>query len=69
MLSAYVWAVSQDGVGTRANTLAFLTLVLVHPVQAIHCRSERGPVWELPRKSLTWIALLMLAAVQWCATS
>ena len=69
VLSAYVWAVSQDGVGTRANTLAFLALVLVHPVQAIHCRSERAPVWELPRNSLTWMSLLVLAAAQWCATS
>ena len=38
----------QDGLAERANTVAFLALVLVHPMQAMHCRSERVPVWRLP---------------------
>jgi Ca2+-transporting ATPase len=69
VLSAYLWVMIQDGPGARANTLAFLALVLVHPIQAMHCRSERVPVWQLPRNGLTWVSLLVLVVAQWCATS
>ncbi len=67
VLSAYFWAVAQDGPGTRANTIAFLALVLVHPLQAMHCRSEQLPVWRLPRNALVGVSLAVLAAVQWIA--
>ena len=69
VLSAYFWAVSQVGPTPRANTIAFLALVLVHPLQAMHCRSGRLPVWQLPRNTLVAASLGVLAAVQWIAIS
>jgi Ca2+-transporting ATPase len=69
VLSAYLWTMIQAGPGVRANTVAFLALVLVHPIQAMQCRSERVPVWRLPNNRLMWVALLVLAMAQWCATS
>jgi Ca2+-transporting ATPase len=67
--SAYLWALLQDGPGPRAHTLAFMALVLVHPLQALQCRSESEPWWRLPRNGLVWVALVTLVAVQWCAVS
>jgi hypothetical protein len=32
--SAYLWVVLQEGAGPRAHTLAFVVLVLIHPLQA-----------------------------------
>ena len=69
VLSAYFWAVGQEGAGPRANTIAFLALVLIHPFQAMHCRSDRVGWWRLPSNTLTWIALLTLILAQWAATS
>ncbi len=69
VLSAYFWAMAQDGPTARANTIAFLALVLVHPLQAMHCRSGRVPVWQLPRNTLVAASLGVLAAVQWIAIS
>ena len=69
VLSAYLWVMNQAGPGVRANTVAFLALVLVHPIQAMQCRSERVPAWRLPGNRLTWVSLLVLAVAQWCATS
>ena len=69
VLSAYFWVVAREGVGPRATTMAFLTLVLIHPLQAMHCRSESDSWWRLPLNALTWVALLALALTQWTATS
>jgi Ca2+-transporting ATPase len=67
--SAYLWALFQDGPGPRAHTLAFVVLVLIHPLQALHCRSESEPWWRLPPNRLIWMALVTLVAVQWGAVS
>jgi Ca2+-transporting ATPase len=69
VLSAYFWVVGQEGVGPRATTMAFLALVLIHPLQAIQCRSQWTGWWRLPANVLSWIALLALALAQWTATS
>ena len=69
ILGAYLWAVWQDGPGPRATTIAFLALVLIHPLQAINCRSERVGWWRLPPNALTWVALVALWAIQWAAVS
>jgi Ca2+-transporting ATPase len=67
VLSAYFAAVVQDGPTPRATTIAFAALVLVHPLQAMYCRSERLPVWRLPRNALVPASLGFLVAVQWIA--
>jgi Ca2+-transporting ATPase len=69
VLGAYLWTVWQDGAGNRANTIAFVALVLVHPLQAMNCRSERLGWWRLPPNALSWIALATLWGVQWTAVS
>jgi Ca2+-transporting ATPase len=69
VLSAYFWVVAQDGAGPRANTVALVALVLIHPLQAMYCRSERAPWWRLPPNALTWVALVALVGVQWLAVS
>ena len=69
VLSAYVWVLLQDGAGPRAHTVAFVALVLIHPMQALHCRSVSRPWWRLPRNRLVWIALGVLVAVQWGAVA
>jgi Ca2+-transporting ATPase len=69
VLGASLWAVAQEGFGPRAGTLAFLALVLGQPVQAMHCRSDRLPVWRLPRNILVGLSLVVLAGVQWIAIS
>ena len=69
VLSAYFWVVGHDGVGPRATTMAFLALVLIHPLQAMQCRSLWTGWWRLPANALSWIALLALALAQWTATS
>jgi Ca2+-transporting ATPase len=68
-LGAYLWAVGHDGPGSRATSIAFVALVLLHPFQAISCRSEHLRWWRLPPNRLSWAALLVLAAVQWAAVS
>jgi magnesium-transporting ATPase (P-type) len=69
VLSAYVWVFLQEGASLRANTLAFVALVLVHPFQAMNCRSDRVGWWRLPHNGLAWAALVALVLAQWCATS
>jgi magnesium-transporting ATPase (P-type) len=59
----------QAGAGPRANTVAFVAVVLIHPMQALHCRSVSQPWWRLPPNRLIWIALGVLLAVQWGAVS
>jgi Ca2+-transporting ATPase len=69
VLSAYVWTVIHAGPGPRAHTVAFVALVLAHPLQALHCRSTNHYWWQLPPNHLVWLALAVLVAVQWCAVS
>jgi Ca2+-transporting ATPase len=69
VLSAYFWVVAQEGAGPRANTVALVALVLIHPLQAMYCRSDRLPWWRLPPNALTWVALGVLVGVQWLAVS
>jgi Ca2+-transporting ATPase len=69
VLSAYFWMVWQEGAGPRANTIAFLALVLIHPFQAMNCRSDQVGWWRLPLNTLTWVALVALTLAQWAATS
>jgi Ca2+-transporting ATPase len=69
VLGAYLWAVWQEGPGPRATTIAFVALVLIHPLQAMNCRSERVGWWRLPPNGLSWAALAALWAVQWAAVA
>jgi Ca2+-transporting ATPase len=67
--SAYLWVIWQAGPGPRATTMAFMALVLIHPFQAMNCRSERFGWWRLPANPLTWFALLTLVGLQWLSVS
>jgi Ca2+-transporting ATPase len=69
VLSAYLWVVAQEGPGPRATTIAFVALVVIHPFQAMNCRSERVGWWRLPPNGLVWVALAVLVALQWGAVS
>jgi Ca2+-transporting ATPase len=69
VLSAYGWAMLRQGPGPGPTTMAFVTLVLVHPLQAAYCRSDRLGWWRLPRNALIWVATLTLGLVQWGATT
>jgi Ca2+-transporting ATPase len=69
VLGAYLWTVWQDGPGPHATTIAFVALVLIHPLQAMNCRSERVGWWRLPPNGLTWAALGVLWGIQWAAVS
>jgi Ca2+-transporting ATPase len=69
VLSAWLWVVAGDGPGPRAGTVAFLALVLMHPLQAMNCRSEDENWWRLPPNVLSWVSLVALAAAQWGAIS
>jgi magnesium-transporting ATPase (P-type) len=54
-------------VGTHASTMAFTALVLVHPFQAMNCRSSRLPWWRLRPNLLVPLSLVALFALQWLA--
>jgi Ca2+-transporting ATPase len=69
VVGAYLWTVRQAGPGPRATTVAFVALVLLHPFQAIHCRSDRLGWWRLPPNWLAWTALVVLWGIQWLAVS
>jgi Ca2+-transporting ATPase len=69
VLSAYLYTVWQDGPGPRATTIAFVALVLIHPFQAMNCRSDRVGWWRLPPNWLTWVSLAALAGAQWLSVS
>jgi P-type Ca2+ transporter type 2C len=66
-LTGYVWGIWQYGVGAHAGTLSFLTLVLLHPFQALNCRSQSAVWWRLPPNPLIWVSVVVLALVQWLA--
>ncbi len=69
VLSAYFWAAWPAGPGARPTTVAFVALVLIHPFQAMNCRSEQLGWWRLPANRLTWAALLALVGLEWLAVS
>jgi Ca2+-transporting ATPase len=69
VLSAFFWTVWQEGAGPRAATVAFVALVLIHPFQAMHCRSERVGWWRLPPNRLVWSSLATLLLLQWLTVS
>jgi Ca2+-transporting ATPase len=69
VLSAYAYAATVYGIGPRANTIAFLALVLIHPLQAMHCRSLKVTIWQLPPNWLATASVVTLALVQWAAVS
>ena len=69
VLGTYLWAVWHEGPSPRAMTVAFVALVLIHPFQAIHCRSDRVNWWRLPPNALSWTALVILWGVQWSTVS
>jgi Ca2+-transporting ATPase len=65
VLSAYFWIVWHEGPGARATTMAFMALVLIHPFQAMSCRSERLNWWQLPPNGLIPLSLVALFGLQW----
>jgi Ca2+-transporting ATPase len=67
VLSAYFWMVWRDGVGPHATTVAFTALVLLHPFQAMNCRSSRVVWWRLPPNPLVPLSLVVLFVLQWVA--
>ena len=67
VLSGYFWVVWRDGMGAHASTVAFTALVLVHPFQAMNCRSSRVVWWRLPPNPLVPLSLVALFALQWVA--
>jgi len=46
-----------------------VALVLIHPFQAMNCRSDRVGWWRLPPNWLTWVSLAALAGAQWLSVS
>jgi Ca2+-transporting ATPase len=69
VLSTYFWTVWQEGTGASAGTMAFMALVLIHPFQAMSCRSERLNWWQLRLNPWIPLSLLALFALQWLATA
>ena len=67
VLSAYLWVAWRESAGAHATTMAFTALVLIHPFQAMNCRSERLGWWQLPPNLLVPLSLVVLFAFQWLA--
>jgi Ca2+-transporting ATPase len=65
VLSIYLWTVWRDGPGASASTMAFMALVLIHPFQAMNCRSERLNWWQLRPNPWIPLSLVTLFALQW----
>jgi P-type Ca2+ transporter type 2C len=62
VLSVYLW---NDGLDARASTMAFTALVLIHPLQALNCRSDRLNWWQLRPNWWIPLSLLVLLGTQW----
>ena len=64
-----LWTVWREGpVPSAGHLVAFTALVLIHPFQAMSCRSERLNWWQLrPNPCLVPLSLLALFALQWLA--
>ena len=67
VLSTYLWTIWRAGPGASASTMAFTALVLIHPFQAMSCRSERFNWWQLRPNPWIPLSLLALFALQWLA--
>jgi Ca2+-transporting ATPase len=67
VLSTYLWVVWTEGPGAPAATMAFMALVLIHPFQAMSCRSRRLSWWQLPPNPWVPLSLIALLALQWMA--
>ena len=67
VLSIYLWVVWNEGPGAGASTMAFTALVLIHPFQAMSCRSEHLNWWQLPPNLWVPLSLLALVGLQWLA--
>ena len=67
VLSTYLWTVWREGPGASAGTMAFMALVLIHPFQAMSCRSERLNWWQLRPNPWIPLSLVALFALQWLA--
>jgi Ca2+-transporting ATPase len=67
VLSTYLWTVWREGSGPSAGTMAFTALVLIHPFQAMSCRSERLNWWQLRPNPWIPLSFLALFALQWLA--
>lgn len=67
VLSIYLWTVWWDGSGASASRMAFTALVLIHPFQAMSCRSERLNWWQLRPNPWIPLSLVALFALQWFA--
>jgi Ca2+-transporting ATPase len=67
VLSTYLWMVWHEGPGAPAATMAFMALVLIHPFQAMSCRSSRLNWWQLPPNPWVPLSLIALLALQWMA--
>jgi Ca2+-transporting ATPase len=65
VLSVYLWVVWNQGPGARASSMAFTALVLIHPFQALSCRSERLNWWRLRPNWWVPLSLLALLGAQW----
>ena len=65
VLSVYLWVVWNHGPDARASTMAFTALVLIHPLQALNCRSNRLNWWQLRPNWWIPLSLLVLLATQW----
>jgi P-type Ca2+ transporter type 2C len=69
VIGVYVLEAVRGGAGPRAGTMAFVAIVLVHPLQALNCRSWEQGWWRLPSNPLIWFSMALLAALQWGVTS
>ena len=67
VLGTYLWVVWNEGPGAPAATMAFMGLVLIHPFQAMSCRSTRLNWWQLPPNPWIPLSLMALLALQWMA--
>ena len=67
VLGTYLWVVWNEGPGAPAATMAFMGLVLIHPFQAMSCRSTRLNWWQLPPNPWIPLSLIALLGLQWMA--
>jgi P-type Ca2+ transporter type 2C len=67
VLGTYLWVVWNEGPGAPATTMAFMALVLIHPFQAMNCRSRRLSWWRLPPNPWVPFSLIALLTLQWMA--
>ena len=49
--------------------MAFMALVLIHPFQAMSCRSDRLNWWQLPANPWVPFSLAALVVLQWLAVA